>query len=200
ALLTAGTQSLTVADKLRPNDSVGTQSGIQVNPGAFSTFVVTAYPSPTTAGDVHTFTVTAKDAFGNTVTGYRGTVHFSSDDPQPVLPADYIFMESAPGVATSSATLKSAGTRSLTVTDSDAGVSVTQDGIQVTSGKAVRFLLDGLQSSVVADQVQPVIIYAMDAYGNRATNYTGTVHFSSSDDTAGLPGPANLTPADHRAK
>jgi hypothetical protein len=66
-------------------------------------------------------------------------------------------------------------------------VSGTQSGIQVKAGAAVGFALEGLQSSVVADQPQPVIVYAVVAYGNRATNYTGTVHFTSSDDRAALP-------------
>jgi adhesin/invasin len=42
-----------------------------------------------------------------------------------------------------------------------------------------------------------VIVYAVDAYGNRATSYTGTVHFSSSDDTAVLPADYSFTAADN---
>src|SRR5262249_13306713 len=35
--------------------------------------------------------VSALDQFGNVATGYTGTVHFASSDPQAVLPADYTF-------------------------------------------------------------------------------------------------------------
>ena len=35
--------------------------------------------------------MTAQDAYGNTVTNYAGTVHFTSSDPLAVLPADYTF-------------------------------------------------------------------------------------------------------------
>src|SRR5262249_38605019 len=139
----------------------------------------------------------AKDAFGNTVTGYTGTVHFTSNDPRATLPDDYTFTAGDAGVVTFSASLNMAGTRSLTVTDLATGATGTQSGILVRAGVAVRFVLDGLQANVVADQPQPVIVYAMDAYGNRATDYRGTVHFSSSDDMAVLPSDYTFTAADN---
>ena len=37
-------------------------------------------PRLATAGTAFNFTVTAQDAFGNTATGYSGTVHFTSSD------------------------------------------------------------------------------------------------------------------------
>jgi hypothetical protein len=37
----------------------------------------------------------------------------------------------------------------------------------------------------------------VDAFGNRATGYTGTVHFSSSDDMAVLPSDYTFTAADN---
>ena len=47
--------------------------------------------SPWVAGVAHTVTVTGKDAYGDTTTGYRGKVHFTSTDPAAMLPADYTF-------------------------------------------------------------------------------------------------------------
>ena len=41
-----------------------------------------------------------KDAFGNTATGYTGTVHFTSTDGQAVLPADYTFTAGDAGIHT----------------------------------------------------------------------------------------------------
>src|SRR5262249_28205922 len=89
-LFTAATQSLTVADKLTPTSSNGTEAGILVDPAAVTTFIVSGYPSSTTAGDAHNFTVTARDAYGNTATNYDGTIHFSSNDTSTVasLPPD----------------------------------------------------------------------------------------------------------------
>ena len=53
------------------------------------------YPTPTTAGAAHSFTVTAHDGYGNVATGYTGTVRFSSSDPKAVLPANYTFTTGA---------------------------------------------------------------------------------------------------------
>src|SRR5262249_56638389 len=90
---------------------------VVVSPAATSGVVVSGYPSTTTAGDVHTFTVTAVDRFGNTTPGYAGTVHLTSSDGQADLPADYTFVSGDKGTHAFSATLKTAGSRSITATD-----------------------------------------------------------------------------------
>jgi hypothetical protein len=129
----AGTQSLTTRDTLLPN-ATGTQTGIVVKAAAARKFIVAGYPSPTVAGAAHTFTVTAKDAFGNTATGYRGTVHFTSSDSKAALPNDYTFTATDNGVRRFSATFKTIGTQSLSVTDTKTStITGTQTGIQVTS-------------------------------------------------------------------
>src|SRR5947208_14556349 len=79
--------------------------------------IVAGFPSPVTAGVAGTFTVTAKDPYSNTATGYTGTVHFTSSDAQAVLPADYTFVAADAGQHTFSATLNTAGSQSLTATD-----------------------------------------------------------------------------------
>ncbi len=58
--------------------------------------------------------MTAKDAFGNTATGYTGTVHFTSSDAAAILPANGTLTN---GVGTFSVTLKTVGTQSITATD-----------------------------------------------------------------------------------
>src|SRR5262249_53374556 len=76
---TAGSQSLTAQDQQAPGIQ-GTQTGILVTPAAATAFVVNGFPSPTTAGVPGDFSVTAMDPFGNTATGYTGTVTFTSSD------------------------------------------------------------------------------------------------------------------------
>src|SRR5207245_2727568 len=115
-LKTSSTRSITVTDTVTTSIT-GTQSGIQVIPAAVNSLAVAGYASPTTAGAAHNFTVTAKDAFGNTATNYAGTVAFSSTDAQATLPANYTFVSGDGGVHTFSATLKTAGTQSITATD-----------------------------------------------------------------------------------
>jgi hypothetical protein len=52
-----------------------------------------------------------------TLGGYSGTVHFSSSDPQAVLPADYTFLPTDAGTHVFSFTLKTLGDQTITVTD-----------------------------------------------------------------------------------
>src|SRR5205085_1641773 len=109
-LKTAGTQSLTATDSVTAGIT-GSQSGITVNPAAASTLNVAGFPSPITAGTAGTFTVTAKDPYGNTATGYAGTAHFTSSDSQATLPADSTLTN---GARSFSATLQTVGTQSIT--------------------------------------------------------------------------------------
>src|SRR5437899_10753596 len=95
----------------------GTESGILVKPAAATTLVVSGYPSSTTAGVTNSFTVTAKDVFSNTATGYVGTVHFTSTDGSAALPANYTFTSTDAGVHTFSAALQTEGTQSITGAD-----------------------------------------------------------------------------------
>ena len=92
-----------------------------MNVGPTTNLVVSGFTSPTTAGAAHNFTVTAQDAFGNVTTGYTGTVHFTSSDGAAVLPANYTFTGGDAGTHVFSVTLKTAGTQSITATDTVTG-------------------------------------------------------------------------------
>jgi hypothetical protein len=191
-LKTAGSQSLTATDTMKAS-LTGSQTGIAVNPAATSQFVVTGFPSPVTAGVAGTFTVTAEDAYGNVTPGYSGTVHFSSSDPQAALPANATLTN---GVGHFSATLNTAGTQSLTATDAaNAAITGSEGGIQVNPGAATHFGLAG-PSGVTAGSAFNLTVTALDAYGNAATGYRGTVKFASSDNSAKLPGKYTYTASD----
>jgi hypothetical protein len=143
-------------------------------------------------------TVTARDPYNNPVTGYRGTVHFTSSDSTAQLPANYTFTAADNGTHTFSATLKTAGSQSLTATDTLTGsVTGTQSGIVVTPAAASSFVVAGFPSPIQAGDTGTFTVTAKDAYGNTATGYTGTVHFSSSDPQAALPGDYTFTATDH---
>jgi hypothetical protein len=192
SLLTAGTQSVSVNDTLVPS-AKGTEDGIQVDPGAVTTFIIGGLPSTATAGQQLNFSVTARDAFGNLATNYTGTVSFSSDDPSASLPADTTLTN---GVGSLNATLFTAGTRHITVSDNALGVQNTSNDILVTPGVAVGFNVMVLEGQVVAGNSIDVFVTAVDAYGNEGATYTGTVHFTSSDSAATLPPDYKFTTAD----
>jgi uncharacterized repeat protein (TIGR03803 family) len=197
-LKTAGTQSITAADTT--NGSVtGGDTGISVNPAATAALVFTGGPangSIITAGTTFTEQLTAEDAYGNTTPGYTGTIHFTSSDPQAVLPANYTFTSSDAGQHAFSITLKTAGTQSVTATDTvTSSFTATAGGIIVVPAAAARFVLTA-PATVTHATAFNLTLTVYDAYGNVATGYTGTVHFSSSDSTATLPANYSFTAAD----
>lgn len=196
ALKTAGTQSITVTDKAN-TALTATQAGISVIASATAgSFVVTGFPV-TTAGVAQAFTVTVKDLYGNISTGYTGTVIFSSSDAKAGLPASYTFTAADAGVHTFTATLKTAGTQSITVKDAAApSVLGSQTGIIVTAAAtAASFSVSGFPATT-AGVAHTFSVTARDAFGNLCTGYTGTVTFSSSDALAGLPASYTFTAAD----
>jgi hypothetical protein len=195
-LKTAGSQFLTATDTQNPNIT-GTQAGIVVNPAPASTLIVAGFPSPTTAGVAGNFTVTAQDPYGNTATSYRGGVHFTSSDPQAALPADYVFIAADSGVHTFNATLKTAGSQSITATDTaTASITGSQTGIVVNPAAASNLVVAGFPSPTRPDETHNFTVTANDPYGNVATGYAGTVTFSSDADDADLPADYTFTAAD----
>jgi autotransporter-associated beta strand protein len=130
-LKTAGAQALTATDSVS-NSLRGSQSGIAVNPAATYSLTVAGFPSITTVGTAHPFTVTLRDFFGNLTPGYAGTVAFSSTDAQAALPAAYTFLAADQGTHTFSATLNTPGTWSLSVRDTlTSGLTGNQSSLQV---------------------------------------------------------------------
>ena len=153
-------------------------------------FVVTA-PSSVTAGVSFSITVTAVDANGNTLTGYTGTVDFGSFvDAHEILPANYTFTAADQGVHTFAVMFTAAtvsAPQSLFVADTATpSMNGRQVGIQVNPGQAVGFVVQG-PSSITRGTAFILYVTPVDAYGNLATGYTGTVGFRSSDSKAKLP-------------
>jgi ELWxxDGT repeat protein len=137
-LFTAGTQSLTATD-IATSSIAGTQTGIVITPAAVNHFRVYGFPNPTTSGAAHGFIVQAKDLYGNIVTGYTGTVSFSSSDSQATLPAPYTFTSGDAGVHTFSGTLVAVGTQTLTATDTvSPSITGAQTGIVVQAAAAAQ--------------------------------------------------------------
>jgi hypothetical protein len=165
----------------------GSGFAAKINLAPSPSFSVTGFPSSTTAGVAHTFTVMVLNADGSTNTGYSGTVHFTSSDPQAALPANYTFTAADQGVHTFSVTLKTAGSQSITATDTATGsITGSESGIVVTPAAASAINISA-PASVRSGKAFSVTVTVLDAYGNVATGYTGTIRFSSSDSSASLP-------------
>ncbi len=155
-------------------------------------------PSTTdTAGTAQTFTVTALGPNGQTDTHYTGTIHFTSTDPHALLPANYTFTAADAGVHTFSATLETAGTQSVTATDTtNPSTTGTEPNITVAAAAASSLTLTGFPNPDTAGTAANFTVTAYDPYGNVATGYTGTVHFTSTDPQASLPANYTFTAAD----
>ena len=190
----AGDVTITVTDI--GDGSIDGRATVTVVPAATSNFLVTGFPSPATAGVAGSLTVIARDAFGNTTTAYRGTVRFSSSDSQAALPGNYTFSASDNGTATVLATLRTAGSQSLTATDvSNSTVSGSQTGIVVEPAGASQ-LSATAPGSVAPGERFRLTVTLRDPFNNIATDYRGTVLISSSDPRYPGPGAYTFTAAD----
>ena len=140
-------------------------------------FTVSA-PSSSVAGSSFSVTATAMKT-SSTMTGYRGTVHFSSTDPQAVLPADYAYQAADNGVHSFTVTLKTAGSQTITASDVSSSASGA-DTMTVTPAPASRLSL-AAPADAAPNAPLKFTVTAKDTYGNTATAYAGTVHFVSDD-------------------
>lgn len=98
-----------------------------------ATQFVVSVPANIPSGTVFSFTVTAADAANNSATAYSGTVHFTSSDGHAQLPAN---MALSSGRGTFSATLTSAGSQTITATDSVAS-TITGNSAAIMVGALV---------------------------------------------------------------
>lgn len=81
-------------------------------------------PAVAAPGSAFNASLTIRTTAGNfttPITGYTGTVHFTSSDTGAVLPADYTFTATDAGAHTFSFTLNTLGNQTITATDTHSG-------------------------------------------------------------------------------
>ena len=195
-LKTAGSQSVAAADTRTGSITGGAST--TVSPAAASVFAVSGATAET-AGTGFNVTVTAKDAYGNTATGYTGTVKLTSSDGQAVLPANYTFTSTDAGTHVFRVTLKTAGAQSVTATDTSTGTITGSNSTTISAAAASVFLLSA-PFTATGGTAFNVTLTVEDAYGNVVTGYTGTVEFTSTDGKAILPADYTFTTANDGVK
>jgi hypothetical protein len=187
----AGPQSLTASDGA---SSYSATAMITVNAAPATHFVMTAMSAATpTAGNSIGFTVTAQDQFANTDLAYAGTVHFTSSDGSPgvVLPADSALTN---GTGSFSATLDRAGTQTVNGIDTTRPSINGSFNVTVSPAPANHLALAKTSGgAVTAGSGFSFTVTAQDQFGNTDPNYAGTVHFTSSDRSAGVQLPTDST-------
>ncbi len=146
-LKTAAAQTVTATDTTTTAGSVTTPS-IAVSPAAASKFVLSGLSTTATAGVGQTVTVTAEDAYGNVATGYTGSVSFASSDLAAILPASYTFTTADAGRHTFGVTFETAGSESVTVSDTaTTKFSATQSGITVSPAAPLNLTAAAVSTS-----------------------------------------------------
>ncbi len=147
--------------------------------------------------------MTVQDAYGNTASGYAGTVRFESTDHQANagagLPSSYTFTTGAGkdnGVHTFSATLKTAGAQSITAMDAVTGTIAGTTADILVSPAAANRLVFGMQPSdtTAGAAINPAVtVIVQDAYQNVVTTDSSTVTLTLTDGT--FEGGSNTTTA-----
>ena len=132
-----------------------------VTPGTGVVFSVTGLGNFSAPGATGTATVTARDSYGNTATGFTGTVTFSSSDPSAMLPASYTYVAGDNGTHNFSVTLNTAGTQTVTATSgpiagSEVGI-VVEDAIWLINrnGTLARLSDSGTQTNTAGSAGSP---------------------------------------------
>ncbi len=157
-------------------------------PATTATHFSVSAPASADPGSPVSVTVTALNFYGNVVTGYSGTVHFTSSDGAAALPADTTLTS---GTGSFQATLNTDGYQTVTATDTVTS-SITGTSGTITVGSPATQFVVSAPSTANSGSPFSVTVTAENASNAPEPGYTGTVHFTSSDNAATLPGDAAL--------
>ncbi len=182
---TAGSKSFTVAtSNPNPNGVESFNGAVPVEAAEATRLAIGGFPSPVVAGTTgKQVTVSAFDQFGNVASGFRGTVQLTSTDLKAGgLPVTYGFTAGDAGQHKFDVVLKTSGTQTIVAADASGNLSsVSESGIVVTPAAASQFTLFGFPGQTIAGTPHPLTLKASDPFGNTATDFTGTVKFSTTD-------------------
>ncbi len=159
----------------------GSSSSFTVAPAGASSFAL-ATPGTQTAGTAFSVSLTAKDEYGNTASGYAGakTLAFSgpAESPggeAPKYPASVSF---SAGAASAQVTLYDAQTTTLTA--KEGAISGTSAGFAVNAKSTTTQFGVAVPSGASAGTAFSATLTAQDEYGNTTSGYSGqhTISFS----------------------
>ncbi|PYO97626.1 MAG: hemagglutinin, partial [Gemmatimonadetes bacterium] len=170
-------------------------TAFNITPASAAQLVFTVQPVATTAGTAITpaVQVTARDAFGNTATGFTGTVTVAiGTNPAGGALSGTLTVAATAGIATfSNLSIDKSGT-GYTLTAAATGVSgqaSTAFNIRPGAATHLAFTVEPAGGTANAALAPPVQVTAQDAFGNRDTAYVATVTVA----LAANPGGATLS-------
>ncbi|QRN99607.1 lamin tail domain-containing protein [Archangium violaceum] len=175
-----------------------TSPAFDVAPAALASLGLSQVVSPVASGSPLSLEVSAIDAFGNAVTDYTGTLHFSSDDGADTLPADYTFTAADAGrhAFTNGIVLRKAGgARKVTVADKANAALTASLSLDVVAGAPAKLVFTAQPSDTTVRTAFGVAVVLLDAAGNRTTAGSPLVSLSL-DKGGALSGGASVAPVD----
>ena len=133
------------------------------------------------AGQAFDLQVTALDAEGRVATGYAGQLVFNSSDRRAMLP---IGLTCSGGQLATTAILTTVGVQDLSVADGTQGTLLAAlPALLVAPGPAANAVFNAPQAAVAGSSFVAQLSL-IDAFGNPASNFTGTVTLASDDRQA----------------
>jgi hypothetical protein len=169
-LKTAGDQFLTAGDS---KAFAFASAGVAVTPAAASSFSI-AGPDGLNSGATGIIVVAARDPHGNLATDYTGTVHFASSDAAATLPADYTFTAADGGSHGFDVTLRTAGSQTVTATDTHAPALKAQTAVNVLPVASL--------SGPAAGSINQALTFTLGASGGASASTAYTFQFDWNGD------------------
>ncbi|HET8538397.1 MAG TPA: hypothetical protein VFL83_00865, partial [Anaeromyxobacter sp.] len=179
----SGPQGVTVADAATA--AVRTSASVTVLPAAAASFSIEGLPGALVAGTAASFSISARDPFGNLATGYAGGAALEATGGT-VAPAAATF-SGGRSVGALSVTFTAAGSQDLTASDPGPPALAGTRTVSVLAAPASRYLFSGLPASVTAGQEAIFTLTAVDAFGNVDSAYAGTANLACTDPQATHP-------------
>ena len=186
----AGNQSVSVSDG-RADGS----ASFSVSAAAGAACNLIDLPATAAAGAQVGLRVVVRDAFGNLASGYAGTIGLASDDAAAQLGPAATYTGTDAGAHAFTIQLRTAGSRTVTATDTALAALTCQGSTTVVPGATLLAVAFSGTDAWAGTAVNATIT-AQDAFANRVATYAGTVAFTSSDAAAVKPANVTFTAAD----
>lgn len=187
SLTLAGAKSITVFNPA-PGGGTSNAETLTVEPASVHHFDFDAISSPQTAGAAFTFTITAKDPYGNTATSFDGVVNLTTTAGIVSPSVSGIFSS---GTRTENVTVTLAGLGRTISADDGSGHSGTSGLFDVVPGPASKLVFGQEPTNAIAGAtIAPAVTVRIeDVNGNVVNDNTTTVSLAIGTN----PGSGTLT-------
>ena len=159
-----------------------------LNTGELDHFTLTGIATSQTAGTFSSPVVTAYDAFNNVMTGYTGTIHFTSDNTKVTLPEDYTFLAEDNGTHTFTNGVRLMGASAgCAINVADGAVTASQTGIVVNPDVADHLTFSTQPSDTLFGGIisPAIVVEVRDQFENIVTSYDSHIDIAIGNNPSG---------------